>query len=403
MEQLESKKVVATKNMVPLNSNKAVAEAVKDADVDVVAAYPITPQTTVVERISELISSGELDAEIVHVESEHSAISTVVGASAAGARVFTATSSQGLALMHEILHIASGLRLPIVMTVATRALSAPISIWNDHSDVMNARDTGWIIIFVSSAQEAYDTVLQAYKIAENPDVRLPVMVVYDGYVMSHTTEPVLLGGKEKARKYIPKEITWDTLDVDHPITMGVIADPRYYYEIKYQQVIAMEKALPVIKNADEEFNRIYGRGYGIIETYMLDDAEIAILATSSYYTNLKVAVDRLRKKGLKVGAVKLRLYRPFPREELYNAIKGLKVLGIIDRAISYGAKPSGPLANEIASSLQYRQHPVIQSIVAGIGQRRMLIEDFEKLYEILLERLRKDEFSEDTLFYGVRG
>ncbi len=392
----------ARKNIFPLTTNKAVAEAVKDADVDVVSAYPITPQTTVVERISELISSGDLDAEIIHVESEHSAISAALGASAAGARVFTATSSQGLALMHEILHIASGLRLPVVMSVATRALSAPISIWNDHSDVMNARDTGWIMIFVSTAQEAYDTVLQAYKIAENPDVRLPVMVIYDGYLMSHTTEPVIVDGREKAMMYIPKKITWDTLDIDNPITMGVIANPDYYYEIKYQQVVAMEKALKVIEEADEEFSKIYGRKYGLIESYRVEDAEVAIMAASSYYSNLKAAVDKLRERGEKVGAIKLRVYRPFPREELYHTVEHLEVLGIIDRAISYGAKPSGPLANEVSASMQYRDSPVIQSIIAGIGQRKMLIEDFIKLYEILLERKKKKEYSEESLFYGVR-
>ena len=395
-------KSIIPHNYVPLNSNKAVAEAVKDADVDVVAAYPITPQTTVVERISELISNGDLDAEIVHVESEHSAISTVIGASAAGARVFTATSSQGLALMHEILHIASGLRLPIVMTVATRALSAPISIWNDHSDIMNARDTGWIILFVSSAQEAYDTVIQAYKIAENPEVHLPVMVVYDGYVMSHTTEPVVPAGRELVLQYISKKITWNTLNVDSPVTMGVIADPRFYYEIKYKQFVAIHDSISIIEKADEEFKKFFGRGYGLIEAYKTEDAEVALLATSSYYTNLKAAVDRLREKGFKVGAIKLRLYRPFPKEKLYSLVKDLEVLGIIDRAISYGASPSGPLANEIAASLQYRKGPVIQSIIAGIGQRRMLIEDFEKLYHIILERKKKGEFSEESLFYGVR-
>ncbi len=400
--QLKEKEKEKGVKAIPLTTNKAVAEAVKDADVDVVAAYPITPQTTVVERLSEIISSGELEAEIIHVESEHSALSAVTGASAVGARVFTATSSQGLALMHEILHITSGLRLPVVMSIAMRALSAPISIWNDHSDIMNARDSGWIIYFVSTAQEAYDTILQAYKVAEDPEIRLPVMVAYDGYLMSHTTEPVIPGGREKAMKYIPKKVEWDILDPEKPITVGVIANPDYYYEIKYQQVIAMDKALPKIIEADREFKKIYGRSYGIIEAYQMEDAEIAILATSSYYSNLKAAVDQVRKKGINAGAIKLRVYRPFPREELYNAIKNLEVLGIIDRSISYGAKPSGPLANEIIASLSYRRTPVIQSIIAGIGQRKMLLDDFIRLYEIIEERRKTKEYSEESLFYGVR-
>ncbi|MEM0112622.1 MAG: ferredoxin oxidoreductase, partial [Fervidicoccaceae archaeon] len=248
------------KEMKALSTNKAVAEAVKDSDVDVVAAYPITPQTTVVERIAELIGEGQLEAEIIHVESEHSALSAVIGASAVGARVFTATASQGLALMHEVLHITSGLRLPVVMSVAMRSLSAPISIFNDHSDVMNQRDSGWIMIFASTAQEAYDSIIQAYRIAENPEVLLPVMVTYDGYLMSHTIEPVEVLGKYVSEEYIPKKQTWNVLDPDKPITMGTITSPDYYYEFKYSQAVALEGSLPHIIKADEDFRKLYGRG-----------------------------------------------------------------------------------------------------------------------------------------------
>ncbi|HEW63913.1 ferredoxin oxidoreductase [Fervidicoccus fontis] len=388
----------------PLNSNEAVAEAVKDADVDVVAAYPITPQTIVVETLAELIGNGELNAEMIHVESEHSALSAVIGASAVGARVFTATASQGLALMHEVLHITSGLRLPVVMSVAMRALSAPISIFNDQSDIMNQRNTGWITIIASSAQEAYDSILQAYKIAENPKVLLPVMVSYDGYVLSHTIERVETVGKSVVEEYIPKKVTWNTLNVKDPITMGTITSPEYYYEFKYAQERALEESLSVIKNADEEFERLYGRSYGIIEGYKIEDAEVALLATSSYYTNLKVATDLARKEGLKVGTIKLRVFRPFPREELYSMIKDLQVLGVIDRAIAFGQKPSGPIANDIASALQYKKDkPIIQSIIAGIGQRRMLIEDFVKLYRMLVKNMNEKKFYEESIFYGVKG
>ncbi|MEB3755636.1 MAG: ferredoxin oxidoreductase, partial [Desulfurococcales archaeon] len=212
----------------PMSTNSAIATAVRDLDVDVVSAYPITPQTTVVEKIAEYIANGELDAEMIHVESEHSALSAAIGSAAAGARSFTATASQGLALMHEILHIASGGRVPVVMSVATRALSAPISIWNDHSDVMNARDSGWIIAFVSSAQEAYDTVIQAFKVAEDPEVLLPFMVVYDGYLMSHTMEPVVTEDREKVLAYAPKRDYPYKLDPQKPLTIGTITDPNWY-------------------------------------------------------------------------------------------------------------------------------------------------------------------------------
>lgn len=398
-----SKVIERKREVKALSTNKAVAEAVKDSDVDVIAAYPITPQTTVVERIAELIGEGKLDAEIIHVESEHSALSAVIGASAMGARTFTATASQGLALMHEVLHIASGLRLPIVMSVAMRSLSAPISIFNDHSDLMNQRDSGWIIIFASTAQEAYDSIIQAYKIAENPNVLLPVMVAYDGYLMSHTIEPVEVLGKEVSEEYIPKNPTWNKLDPEKPITIGTITSPEYYYEFKYAQFVSMKESLPHILDADNNFKKLYGRGYGAVEGYMIDDAEIAIIATSSYYINLKYAVDRLRERGVKAGAIKLRVYRPFPKEQLYPLIRNLRALGVIDRAISYGMSPSGPIALDVMSAFKYKDMPPVQSFIAGLGQRRMLIEDFEKLYEILEKRASANAITEETIFYGVKG
>uniref|UniRef100_A0A7J3ZKY3 2-oxoacid oxidoreductase (ferredoxin) n=1 Tax=Fervidicoccus fontis TaxID=683846 RepID=A0A7J3ZKY3_9CREN len=385
-----------------LSANEAVAEAVKDLDVDVIAAYPITPQTTVVEKLAEYVANGLLDAEFVPVESEHSALSVVLGASAVGARSFTATSSQGLIYMHEMLHIASGLRLPIVMSVAMRALSAPISIWNDHSDVMNVRDSGWIIYFVSSAQEAYDTTLMAYRLAEDPSVLLPVMVAYDGFIASHTIEPVSVEGRDAALDFAPKRVTWETLDPKNPVTMGAITSPDYYYEIKYQQVDAMKKALERARDVEREFGNRFGRGYGLVEGYMVEDAEAALLVTASYWDNVRIAVDLARKKGLKAGALKLRLYRPFPREELLDSIKNLKVLGVIDRAISYGATPSGPLAVEIIAAIRERSNVAVQSIVAGIGQRTVYIEDYLKLFERLKEIGDRGERPDTTLFYGVR-
>ncbi|MEB3816951.1 MAG: ferredoxin oxidoreductase [Desulfurococcales archaeon] len=385
----------------PLSTNSAVAHAVKDLDVDVVAAYPITPQTTVVEKISEFIANGELEAEMIHVESEHSALSATIAASLTGARAFTATASQGLELMHEILHIASGLRAPIVMSVAMRALSAPISIWNDHSDVMNARDTGWVIMFVSSAQEAYDTVIQAYRIAEDRDVLLPVMVAYDGYVMSHTMEPVVTEDRDSVLAYAPKRPFPYKLDPDKPVTIGVIADPDWYYEIKYQIVDAMRRVPQKLEEADREFGKRFGRSYGVVECYLCEDAKSLIVAASSYAATLKAVLPRAWERGLKVGLLRLRLYRPFPEEYILRHIEDKDSILVIDRAISYGAPYQGPLANEFAGLLL--KHDIkanLVSVVAGIGQRRMVDEDFMKLAEIAWEaRISKKP---ETIFYGVR-
>lgn len=384
-----------------LSANKAVAYAVRDVDVDVVAAYPITPQTAVVEEIARMVADGELEAEYVHVESEHSAISVLAGASAVGARVFTATSSQGLALMHEVLHIVSGLRLPVVMAVATRALSAPISIWNDHSDIMNARDAGWVIYFVSNAQEAYDTVVQAYRLAEDPDVLLPVMVAYDGFLVSHASEPVRVEGR-RAISFAPKR--WRGLLLGgEPLSVGTLATPDFYYEFKYQQVVAMRNALRVSERVDADFGREFGRSYGLFEAYMLDDAEVALLVTSSLWSPLKRAVERARREGIRAGGVRLRLYRPLPRDGLVKAVSGLRILGVVDRAIGYGLPVAGPLATEITVNVALQAEVMVKSIVAGIGQRSLTHGDLLAMLRYLDKVKGRREEVRDTLFYGVRG
>jgi len=389
------------KKLRPLSANTAIAHAVMDLDVDVIAAYPITPQTTVVEKLAEFIANGHLDAEMIHAESEHSAISATLGASLTGARAFTATASQGLALMHEILHIVSSLRAPVVMSVAMRALSAPISIWNDHSDLMNARDTGWIIFFVSTAQEAYDTIIQAYRVAEDERVLLPVMVAYDGFLMSHTMEPVVTEDREEVLGYAPKRAYPYKLDPSRPVTIGTLAGPEWYYEFKYQQVEAMEKAIDVIREADEEYARRFGRGYGVVECYMCDGSETLILATSSYASTLKTVIPKAHKSGYKVGLINLRLYRPFPSEYIESIVEDKDSVMVIDRAISFGAPYAGPIAAELASLLQSRGLDVnLISVVAGIGQRKMLEEDFMNLVKFAWENRRRRV--PDTLFYGVR-
>ncbi len=389
---------------LPLNSNYAVAYAVKDVDVDVVAAYPITPQTTVVEKIAEFIANGELDAEMIHVESEHSALSAVVGASAAGARVFTATAAQGLELMHEILYIASGLRLPIVMTIACRALSAPISIWCDYSDLMATRDASWVTLIASTAQEAYDSVIQAYKIAEDSRVLLPVMVTYDGFLMSHTYEPVYVAeDPTPIREFVPKKRTWITLDPEKPVTLGPIANPDWYYEFKYQQVVAMEEAYKVVKEVDEEFGKRFGRSYGVIEKYMLDDAEVGVLTYGGLFGTVKEAVDAMRSSGMKVGAIRLRLWRPFPAQDILEAVKHLKLLIVLDRSISFGAKIAGPVALEIMSTLFYEtERPEVMSVIVGIGQRSVTEQDVAEIVKLGMKYLEEKKIPRESIYWGVR-
>ena len=386
-----------------LSSNYAVAYAVKMADVDVIAAYPITPQTHIVEKLSEFIANGELNAEMIHVESEHSAMSATIGASAAGARVFTATASQGLELMHEILHIASGMRLPIVMAVASRALSPPINIWSDYSDIMNARDTGWIIYIVSSAQEAFDTIIQAYKLAENKEVLLPVMVAFDGFVLSHTFEAVDLPEEEEVRKFIPKQVTWYTLDPENPMTLGPLGPPEWYYEFKYQQVVALNKALEIARQVDDEYGKIFGRKYGLVEPYRLDDAEIAIVAYGALASTAKAAIDEARKNGIKVGLLRLRLFRPSPVEEIAKYLENVKAVGVMDRAISFGAPYGGPVFADIMEALYMKEvDALLSSFILGIGGRPMYLHDVLTVINKVKEIAESGRRTIETYYIGVR-
>ncbi|MEM1644806.1 MAG: transketolase C-terminal domain-containing protein [Ignisphaera sp.] len=389
---------------LPLTSNYAAAYAAKDVDVDVVAAYPITPQTPVVEKLAEFVANGELNAEMIHVESEHSALSACVGASATGARVFTATSAQGLELMHEILYIASGMRLPIVMAIAARALSAPLSIWCDYGDLLATRDTSWITVIASTAQEVYDSVIQMYRVAEDPSVFLPAMVAYDGFIMSHTYEPVYVA-KDRTfiLEYAPKNYNRYRLDPDNPITMGAIADPNWYYEFKYQQVLAMRNAYEVLKKADEEFGKKFGRKYGFVEVYKLEDADIALLTYGGLYGTVQDAVDLLREKGVKVGAIKLRVFRPFPLNELSEAVKHLKHLIVLDRAISFGAPLEGPIAMEISTALKLKSIDLnLLNYIVGIGQRTITEHDVVGIFEHASKLIEKGVKLTESVYWGVR-
>lgn len=390
---------------IPLTSNYAAAYAAKDTDVDVVAAYPITPQTPVVEKIAEFVADGEFDAEIVHVESEHSALSACIGASAVGARTFTATSAQGLEYMHELLFIASGLRLPIVMAIAARALSAPINIWCDYSDVMATRDASWITVIASTAQEVYDSIIQMYRVSEDPDVLLPAMVAYDGFLMSHTYEPVYVAKyKEPILEYAPKNYSKRyRLDPDAPVSMGAVGDPNWYYEFKYQQVVAMRNAYEVVKRADEEFGKRFGRRYGLIESYNLDNSDIALLTYGGIYGTVREAIDILKSKGINVGAIKLRVIRPFPYNELLEIAKNIKHLVILDRAVSLGGTMEGIMATEILALFRLRSVDVnIYSYIVGLGQRTVAEQDIIEIVNHASKLIEKGVSVTESIYWGVR-
>lgn len=383
---------------VGISGNYAVAYAVKMADVDMIAAYPITPQTTIVEKLSEFVANGELDASYMNVESEHSAISACVGASLTGARVFTATSSQGLALMHEILFMASGLRTHIVMANVNRALSAPLNIWNDHSDAMAQRDAGWIQLWVRSAQEAFDTTIEAFKIAE--ETRLPVMVNMDGFIVSHMYEPVELPEEEEVRKFIPSKPLENRVSTKTAYATGVVGPPEYYYEMKYQAIDAIEKSRLKIKEIDREFNSRFGKSYGEIEAYGMDGADAALIVMGSIFGSAKEVADSLREKGKKVGVISLRVFRPFPIQELRKAVEGIKAVGVVDRATAPGGV-GNPLYNEIATALyDMPERPAIQGFVAGLGGRDIRQDDFRLMYSATENAAR--EGAGRCIYVGLR-
>jgi len=380
----------------------AMAEAVKLANVDCIAAYPITPQTHIVEHLSELVAEGELDAEFIPVESEHSALSVCAGTSAVGARTFTATSAQGLALMHEILFIVSGMRLPVVMAVANRALSAPLSIWNDHSDVMASRDCGWIQIFTENGQEVFDQTLCAFKIAEDPRVLTPTIINLDGFTLSHVVEPHKIMSQEEVDKFLPVYKPLYTLHPDRPLTMGAFGMPEIYSEAKKAQDIVLRESYPVILEVWKEWGELTGRNYAPLETYRMEGAKIAILAMGSFCENAMEAVDHLREQGLPAGLLRLRLWRPFPFDDIREAMKGLETLVIMDRAISLGGI-GGPVCSEIKSALYGQsKRPKVFSFIAGLGGRDVPPEHFEQMVHEAL-KLKKKRKMEEFMTIGIRG
>ena len=379
----------------------AVSEAVKLCDADVIAAYPITPQTHIVEHLADLVADGELDAEFIPVESEHSAMSVCCGTAAVGARTFTSTSSQGLALMSEIMFIAASLRLPVVMALANRSLSGPLSIWNDHSDVMSIRDCGWIQVFVESGQDSVDHTFWAFRVGEDPAVSLPVAVNLDGFILSHVIEPIEMWTPEMAQKFVPPFKPVNRLHPDHPTSMGAFAMPDIFTEAKMAQNDALLKSKPVILKAWEELAQLTGRRYSPVETYRTEGAKIVLVTMGSLGQTAQVAVDAMRELGEAVGLLKLRLWRPFPFEEFRRAVEGIETLLVIDRAISFGG-PGGPVASELKSALYHQKKPPrVVNVIAGLAGRDVQPDDFEQMVEQAKAKVAQGK-EDDYLIYGVR-
>jgi len=379
----------------------AIAEAARLADVDVVAAYPITPQTHIVERLAEMVASGELDAEYIPVESEHSAMSACLGAVATGARTFTATAGQGLELMHEVLYVAASMRLPVIMAVANRALSGPLNVWGDQSDLMAVRDTGWIQLICENGQEALDMTLCAFRIGEDKRVLLPVMVHVDGFYLTHVIEPIEIPNEEIVSRFLPPAPFPMPLDADKPVTMGAFAPPVLFTETKKAQEVNLRASKQVILEVFGEFAEVFGRHYKPVEQYRAEGAKTLLLTLGSFGETAMAAVDKLRDEGKDVGLLKLRLWRPFPFEELRQAVGDAELLIILDRALSFGG-PGGPAFSEIRSALYDEpKHPRIIGFVGGLGGRDLTVADFASMVKRAQE-MKPVGAEHEFEMYGVR-
>lgn len=362
---------------------------------EVIAAYPITPQTQIVELLSELCAEKKMDAKFIKVESEHSAMAACIGASAAGARSFTATSAQGLALMHELLHWAAGARLPIVLVNVNRAMAAPWSIWTDQNDSLSQRDTGWIQFYCESNQEVLDTVIQAFRVSEQ--VMLPSMLVLDAFVLSHTFEPVDIPDRKLVDAYLPSYEAPFKIDVDEPHAFGGLTTPDVYFELRYKIQKAMENALDVVKDAHAQFKKAFGREYRLVEPYMCDDADIIVVTSGTVSSTARYTVEKMRNEGVKVGMLKVRVFRPFPAKEITKAIKGCEKVAVIDRNISFGH--GGIFASEIRSIMYKEGRKPVFGYVAGLGGR-----DITPLTvrEIVERTIRTEKPEEDIIWVGLK-
>ncbi len=380
----------------------AVSHAVQLARAEAIAAYPITPQTHIVEHLSSLVANGELDAEFVTVESEHSAMSASVGAAATGARTYTATSSQGLALMHEILFIASGMRLPIVMTVANRALSAPLSIWNDHSDIMAEKDIGWIQIFVENGQEAFDHSVMAFKIAEDHRVLLPTIINLDGFILTHVVEPLEVLEQEAVERFLPPLKPYLKLDPKKPVTMGAFALPEIFAEVKMAHQMALTNSYGPILEVWREWGELTGRHYQPVERYRTEGARVLLLLMGSLAEVAEVAVDEMQEAGQAVGLVKPRLWRPFPFADLRAALAGADLVIVCDRALSLGGA-AGPVLAEVRSALYpLARRPQVLGYIVGLGGRDVQPQVFKDIVSHALKEIEQGP-GEEFYLVGVRG
>ena len=389
---------------VALTGNLACAHAMRQINPDVVAAYPITPQTTIVEEFSTFVANGQVDTEYVTVESEHSAMSACVGASAAGSRVITATSSQGLALMWEILYIASALRLPIVMHNVNRTLAGPINIHCDHQDSMGARDSGWIQIHCENAQEAYDTTIQAIRIAEDSRVSLPVLVCLDGFIISHAIDRLDMLDDPEVKKFVGEfEPRVTMLDPEEPITVGPFDGLHgQFFEFRRAQELATLGSLPVIEEVGKEYGAVSGRPYGLIEEYKLDDAEIAIVVLGSTAGTTRVVVDDLRADGVKAGLLKIRSFRPFPIKQITDALSGVKAVAVLDRSLSPGAI-GAPVFQEVRSALYDSESRVpIINFIYGLGGRDVSMAHLKEAFDVLSDIVKTGQVKQTINYLGLR-
>ncbi|MEN2974135.1 MAG: transketolase C-terminal domain-containing protein [Candidatus Caldarchaeales archaeon] len=387
---------------VALMGDEAVAYAVKQADVDVIAAYPITPQTLIVERLSKYVADGELNAAFIQAESEHSALSICVGAALAGARTFTSTASQGLALMHEILFIASSMRAPIVMAIANRALNSPLNIHCDHSDIMDARDTGWVHLFANNVQQVYDLTLIAFKMSEDQNLLLPVSVNLDGFILTHSIEPLEVLPDEEVCQFIPHRPYRYEIDFEKPLAYGVMALPDTYMEFRKQLYEAILGAPEVLDRVTREYYKISGRKYNPIVSYYTEDADAVVVALGSTVDTLKYVARKLREKGLKVGVLGITMYRPFPEREILEALENVKCLAIMDRAYSYGGV-GGPLYTDILSMLyKHGVRKIVADFVYGLGGRDFKITDSEELFRKMMVAIEHNGYDRDIYWWGVK-
>jgi len=389
--------------IIALTGDQAAAEAMRQIEPDVVAAYPITPQTEIVMTFAQFVADGRVQTEMIPVESEHSAMSACVGAAASGARTMTATSANGLALMWEIVYIAASTRLAIVMPVVNRALSAPINIHCDHSDTMGTRDSGWLQIYCENNQEVYENIIMAVKIAEHKGILLPVMVCQDGFITSHAVEGIKVYDDKQVKAFIGDyRIDHSLLDVQSPVTYGPLDLQDYYFEHKRQQSEAMKNALKVIPQVFAEFKKHFGVEYDFIETYKLDDADVAIIALSSTAGTTKVVVDDLRGQGRKVGLLRPRVFRPFPGDKIVNALRGVKAVAILDRSDSFSGQ-GGPLFTEIRSGLlDESKSPLTVNYIYGLGGRDINTEQINAVYEDLEKVAKENKVKNLVNYLGVR-